>query len=193
MHVHAPDDIAVADKATAPTGPVPPCRLLLPVTSRTAAAGSPLTAAEARDADLCTLLVQIVFVFAVFPLRHALVVMPSFVLVAHPMRIAHVEHLHLLLLAKVDHLPRPLVSQVAHAPLALAPFALPCILQAPPALGAFVTAGLQAREPAQRLVVVSLDGAYAAPSHDQPFARGGRHRDLVDLAQITSRPNGPGG
>ncbi|HEX9134970.1 MAG TPA: hypothetical protein VF844_22015, partial [Ktedonobacteraceae bacterium] len=38
MHVHAPDNIAVAGKATAPTGPIPSSRLLLPVASRTAAA-----------------------------------------------------------------------------------------------------------------------------------------------------------
>src|SRR5579864_5086860 len=54
MHVHASHDISVTDKATTPTGPVPSFRLLLPVTSWTAAAGSPLTATEAHDADLGT-------------------------------------------------------------------------------------------------------------------------------------------
>ncbi len=59
MHVHAPHNVPVAYKATAPTGPVSAFRLLLPVASRTVAAGSPLTATEAHDADLCTFLVQI--------------------------------------------------------------------------------------------------------------------------------------
>jgi hypothetical protein len=109
MHVHAPHDIAVANQATAPTGPVPSSRLLLPVASRTVAAGSSLTAAEARDADLCALFVEILLVLAVFPLAHALVVMVSLVLSAHPVRIAHIERLHPFPLAEVDHLSGALV------------------------------------------------------------------------------------
>ncbi len=80
MHVHASHNISVAHKATAPTGPRASCRLLLPVASWTVAAGSPLTATEAHDADLFTLLLQIPLVLAVLPLTHALVVMPPLVL-----------------------------------------------------------------------------------------------------------------
>jgi hypothetical protein len=81
VHVHAPHDVAVAHKATTPTGPVASFRLFLPVAAWTAAAGSPLTAAEAHDADLGTFVLKIALVFAVFPLTHALVVMAPFVLV----------------------------------------------------------------------------------------------------------------
>src|SRR5258708_12457045 len=59
MHVHASYNVPVAYKATAPTGPVASFRLLLPVASRTVATGSPLTATEARDANLFTLVLQI--------------------------------------------------------------------------------------------------------------------------------------
>jgi hypothetical protein len=193
MHVHASDNIPVADKATAPTGPVPPCRLLSPVASWTAAAGSPLTAAEARDADQCTLLLQIVFVFAVFPLRHALVVMAPFVLVAHPMRIAHIQGLHALGSAEVHHLACALVPQVAHPALLLATLALFRVLQAAPAFGAFGAAGLQARELAQRPVVSLLDASHATPGDDKSLARGCGDRRLMDFAQVGSRPNGRGG
>ena len=189
MHVHAPHNIAVAHKATAPTGPVPSSRLLLPVTSRTAAAGSSLTAAEARDANLCTLLVEIPLVLAVLPLTHALVVMASLVLSAHPVGIAHVERLHPCLLAEVDHLPCALVPQVAHPPLALAAFARFGVLQATPALGALGAAGLQAREPPEHHVVVSLEAADAAPDDDQSLACAGRHRRLVDFPQIDGSLN----
>jgi hypothetical protein len=65
MHVHAPHDIAVADKATAPAGPIPSSRLLLPVASRTVAAGSSLTATEAHDADLATFVLEILLILAV--------------------------------------------------------------------------------------------------------------------------------
>src|SRR6266516_909653 len=189
MHVHAPHDIAVAHKATAPTGPVPSSRLLLPVTSRTVAAGSPLTATEARDAHLFTLLLQILLVFAVFPLAHALVVMAPLVLVAHPVRIAHVECLHPRLLAEVDCQTCALVPQVAHPALVLAACALFGVLQAPPALGAFLAAGLQARESPERHVGVPLEAAHAAPGDDQPLACAGRHRRLVDLSQINGSLN----
>ena len=147
MHIHAPHDIAVATKATTPTGPVPSSGLLLPVASWTVAAGSSLTAAEAHDADLYTRVVQILLVLAVLPLTHALVLMASLVLGAHPVGITHVERLHPGLMAEVDHLARPLVPQVAHPALLLAPFARPGELQAAPALGAFLAAGLQACEP----------------------------------------------
>jgi hypothetical protein len=139
VHVHAPHDVAVAHKATTPTGPGASFRLFLPVAAWTAAAGSPLTAAEAHDADLGTLVLKIVLVFAVFPLTHALVVMAPFVLVAYPVRIAHVECLHPCGSAEVDHLVRPLVAQVAHPPFALPAFARLGILQTAPAFGALLT------------------------------------------------------
>ncbi len=184
MHIHTPHDVSVTDKATAPTGPVAPCRLLLPVTSRTMAAGSSLTATEAHDADPFTLLVQILLVLAVLPLSHALVVMASLVLVAHPVRIAHVERLHPCGTAEVHRLPRPLVPQVAHPAFLLAPFALFGILQAPPPLGACATAGLQTSQLPERLVVLPLDGAHASPSDDESLAARGGDRHLVDFAQI---------
>ena len=184
MHIHAPHDIAVATKATAPTDPIASSRLLLPVASWTVAAGSSLTATEAHDADLCTLLLQILLVLAIFPLRHALVVMAPLVLVAHTMGITHVKRLHPCRMAEVDHLARPLVPQVAHPALLLAPLARPGELQAAPTLGAFLAAGLQAREAPEQLVVLPLEAAYAASRHNQPLARVGRHRCLVDFPKI---------
>ena len=78
MHVHAPDNVAVTSKATAPTGPVSSFRLLLPAASWTLAAGSPLTAREAHDTGLLAFFLQILLIFAIFPLGHALI--------AHAMR-----------------------------------------------------------------------------------------------------------
>ncbi len=189
MHVHTPHDVSVAHKATAPTGPVASFRLLLPVAPWTAAAGSPLTAAEAHDADSFTLLLEILLVLAVLPLAHALVVMPPFVLSTHPVRIAHIERLHPFSQAEVDHLTRALMPQIAHPPLLLASFSFFGILQASPTLGALLATGLQAREMPERPVVSLLDGAHAAPSHDQSLARCRGDSPLVDLAQVGGRPN----
>src|SRR6266566_2775581 len=126
------------------TGPIAPFRLLLPVTAWTAAAGSSLTAAAAHDADPFILHLEVLLILAVLPLAHALVVMASLALVAHPVRITHVERLHPCGTAEVHHLPRALVPQVPHPPFLPAPFARFGVLQAPPALRAFATAGLQA-------------------------------------------------
>ena len=186
MHIHTPHNVSVADKATAPTGPGASCRLLLPVTSRTMAAGSSLTATEAHDADPFTLLLQILLVLAVLPLRHALVVMPPFRLVAYPVRIAHIERLHPFGTAEVHYLPRALVPQITHPAFLLAPFALFAVLQAPPALGAFATARLQASKPPERLVVLPLDAADASPGDNESRPARGGDRHLVDFAQIGS-------
>src|SRR5438034_1695255 len=137
MHVHAPHDIAVANKATAPTGSVASSRLLLLVASRTMAAGSSLTATEAHDACLATFLLEILLVLAILPLRHALVVVAPLVLVAHPVRIAHVECLHPFGTAEINRQPGSFMSQVAHAPFALAAFTLFGVLQAPSTPRAF--------------------------------------------------------
>jgi hypothetical protein len=144
MHVHASHDIAVTHKATAPTGPGAACRLLLPATLRTLAAGSPLTATEALNACLATFLLEILLIFAVLPLRHSLVVMSSFVLPAHSMRVAHIERLYTCGTAEIDDLPGSFMPQVAHTPFLLATFPRFCILQTPPPFRAFPTARLQA-------------------------------------------------
>ena len=60
---------------------------------------------------------QVVDVLAVLPLRHALVVVASFVLLPHAVRVADEEGINLLLYAEVKHLARGFVAQITHAPL----------------------------------------------------------------------------
>ena len=182
MHIHAPHNVAVTSKATAPTGPVSSSRLLLPAASWTLAAGSPLTAREAHDTGLLAFFLQILLIFAIFPLGHALMVMASCVVPAYPMRIAHIERLHAFGSAEVDYLPCALMPQVAHSPFLLAAFAFPGVVQAPPALGALLAPCLQAGELPQRLVVLPFEAADAAADDDESLAARGRHRCLVDLA-----------
>ena len=152
------------------------------------AAGSLLTASEAHDADLGTLFLEILLILAILPLAHTLVVMAPLVLGAHPMRVTHVKRLHPGGTAEAHHLARPLVAQVAHPALLLAPLARPCVLQATPAFGASLTVGLQAREPPERLVVLPLEAADAAPGDDQPLACIGRYRRLRPMGRISRLP-----
>lgn len=60
---------------------------------------------------------QIVDVFAIFPLGHALMMVPSCWAIAHPMGIANVENTDLLGLTELHNLAGAFVPQVAHLPL----------------------------------------------------------------------------
>jgi hypothetical protein len=114
MHIHAPHDVSVAHKATVPAGEDAPARLGVFPTGRTRAAGSPLTAREARHVGLLTLLLEIGTVFAIFPAGHPLVVMPSLALLPHPIGIADVDGLHPFLLTELHHLPGGFVPQIPY-------------------------------------------------------------------------------
>ncbi|HLY26176.1 MAG TPA: hypothetical protein VKQ72_07540, partial [Aggregatilineales bacterium] len=100
MHIHAPHDVSVASKTTASAGEHSPARLSTFPTGRTRAAGSALTAREARHVGLLAFLLQVVDVFAIFPAGHALVVMPPCILLAHPVRIADEDRLDVFLLTE---------------------------------------------------------------------------------------------
>src|SRR5260221_435595 len=59
---------------------------------------------------------EIVDITTVLPLRHTLVMMASFVLLPHAMRVADKKCPNLLMLAKLDHLSRGFMAQIAHPP-----------------------------------------------------------------------------
>src|SRR5579859_1529912 len=124
MHIHAPHNISVASKATVPTGEASPARFSALATRRTRAAGSPLTAREARHVGLCRFLLQVVYIFAIFPAGHTLVMMPPRIFLAHPIRIANENRLDVFLLTEGDNLPSGLVAKVAHMAFDLSPDSL---------------------------------------------------------------------
>src|SRR5258708_22502103 len=114
---------------TVPALPYPASGLMPMPAYRTLAARSSFRASEALDAGLCTFVGEVVDVAAVLPLTHALVVVASFVLLAHPMRVPDEERTNLLSLAKPDHLARGFMAQVAHTPLDAACHLVPGPLQ----------------------------------------------------------------
>ncbi len=117
MHIDAADDISMPFEPTFSALPHSACGLVLMPAYRTLAAGSSFGASEALDAGLFAFVGQVVDVLAVLPLRHALVVVASSVLVAHTVRVADEKGADLLLLTKLNHLPGRLVAQIAHTPL----------------------------------------------------------------------------
>ena len=187
VHIHASHDIAVATKATVPAGPITTRWLLAFPTRRTRAAGSPLTAREARQVGLCTFLLQVVDIFAILPARHPLVVMPTRILVPHAIRVADIHRLHAFLLAEVHHLPGGFVPLVAHLALRIAFGPLLGILQPSPALRSLLAPALQALHLPQRHIVPAFGAADAASGDHERLARIRRHRRQMDLSQVHRR------
>ena len=186
MHVHAPDDVAMACKSTLGVlaHPVAPPNSLAPLATRTSARGPPFGAGEAQDASSCTLLLKIVLVPAIFPLTHALMVVASTRLVAHPMRVPNEDRLHPFLLQEADDLSRRFVPLVAHLPFGACPQPGFGTLELAPAPRAFAAARLFTLQLPQALVVAALEAADAPTAHDQSLPGGRGCRCQVDLAQV---------
>ncbi len=105
---------------------------------------------------------EIVDILAVFPLGHALVVMASFVLLPHPVRVADEESTDLVLFAEVNDLPRPFMAQVAHAPLDATRHRVPGALQFPPAARVLLAARLSSGNLPVSHVALALEAADTA-------------------------------
>src|SRR5258706_16184380 len=115
MHIDTAYDIAMSYKSTFPACPHPAFGLVSMPAYWTLATRSSFGAREALDAGLFTLVGEIINILAVFPLRHALVVMASFVLLSKAMRIADEERANLLLFAKLDDLPGRFMAPITHS------------------------------------------------------------------------------
>src|SRR5260370_6671044 len=129
VHIHTAYDIAVPLEPTFPAFPYSAFRLVFMPAYRTLAARSSFRASEALDAGLLALVGEIIDITAVLPLAHTLVVMASFILLAHAMRVADEERADLLTLAKLDHLSCRLVPEITHPPFATACHFGPCAVQ----------------------------------------------------------------
>ena len=88
MHIDRADNVSVADKATVLTAPNPVFGFVLLSTSGTLATCASFGASEAQDVGLCRFVGEIVDIFAIFPQRHALVVVATSITSAHTVRIA---------------------------------------------------------------------------------------------------------
>jgi hypothetical protein len=84
---------------------------------RTPGVRSPFRSSDVRHDCKINFVYQVVNVFAIFPLTHALVVMPPQAALSHAVRIADEDLRDAIDLTEVDGLPRPLVVQIVDAPL----------------------------------------------------------------------------
>jgi len=105
---------------------------------------------------------EIVDILAVFPLRHTLVVVASFALLPHAVRIAYEEGAYLVLYTKVDHLSRGLMAQVAHSPLDATRHLVPGALQLFPVTRVLLAPRLLFGKVPVPHVALALEAAYTA-------------------------------
>ena len=110
MHIDRPHEVTVAREPAGAARPSSSSGLVFVPTSGTPATGSSFGAGRARDAGLRRFVCQVVDVLAVFPLRHASVVMPSAITAEDAVRVADEERPHAVRDAEVDDLPRLLVG-----------------------------------------------------------------------------------
>ena len=116
MHIHRANQITVAPEAALAAHPISVLGFMLMPTSGTPTTSSSFGVGEAQDVSLFGFVREIVDVFAILPLAHALVVVLATILVADPMRITNEERAHLVFNTEVDHLASGLVTQITDAP-----------------------------------------------------------------------------
>src|SRR5258708_4379837 len=114
MHIHRSNNVTVPGKATSFTCPISSFGLVFMLTDRTLATCSSFGASEAHDVSLFCLMGQVVDIFAVFPLGHALVVVPAAIPVADTMRITDEERADFLLLTEGDDGSGGFVSHITN-------------------------------------------------------------------------------
>ncbi len=193
MHIDRTDEITVSREPARTAGPISALGLVCMPTYRTSARGSSFGAGEAHDVRQLRFMGEIVDIFAVFPQGHALIVMPTVIVIAHTVGIANEQRSHFLLHTEVDHLSRCFVPQITNTP--FCPLALLVFraLQFLPATGILLATGLLLGNLAQVLMVLPLEAANTTSGDDQGLARVGRDCRQVDFPQVYSSLHGSRG
>ena len=110
MHIDRANEITMATQAALAARPSSAFGPVMMPAAGTPAAGASFGPARVRDAGLRRFVGEVINVAAVFPLRHAAVVMPATVPLAHAMWVADEEGADLVLYTEVDDCASGLVS-----------------------------------------------------------------------------------
>jgi len=184
MHIDRTNQVTMTCEPALLAVPNPAFGFVLMPTSGTLATCSSFGASEAQDAGLFGFVGEIVNVFAIFPQRHALIVVSAIVTVAHAMRIADEERSYLLLNTEGDDLSRGLMPHVAHTPFSTSAHLLLGALQFLPATRIFLAVGLLLGNFAQAHRPLPLERTDTPSGDDHGLAGVGGDGGKVDFAQI---------
>ncbi len=186
MHIDRANEIAMAVKSTGSTDPISSLGFVFRPTYRTPAAGSSFGAGEAHDVGLFCFMGQVVDIPAIFPKRHPLVVMPSFILIAYPMGSADEERPDLVFYTKVDHLTGRFMSLVTNTSFCSSALLVLRSLQFLPTTGVLFATGLLFGKPSKLLVALMFEGTDTSSSDDQGCTHACRDSREVDFAEVDS-------
>lgn len=142
MHIDRTDQVPMSGELALAAYPISALGFVFVPTCRTAARCASFGAGEAHDVSGFAFVGQVVDIFAIFPQGHALIVVPTAVLLADTVRIADEEGSNFLLDAEVNHFAAGFVPQVTDAPLGPATLCVFCLLQSLPASGILCAPGL---------------------------------------------------
>ena len=170
MHINRANEVAMAPKAAPAADPVSSPGLVFVLASRTPARCSSFGAGRARDAGLLRCVGEVIDVTAVFPLRHAAIVMTAAVPVAHAVWVADEERPNPVLDAKVDDPARGLMPKIAHSPLGPSTDLVLGSLELLEASGVLLAATQLLGELPELLAALPLEAADATPGDDEGFA-----------------------
>ena len=182
MHIDRTDQVPVPGKLAFSAYPISAFGFVFVPTSRTPARGSSFGAGEAQDAGLVCFMSQVVDIPAIFPKRHALVVMPSFILIAYPMGIADEERPDLVFYTKVDHLAGRFMSLVTNTSFCSSALLVLRSLQFLPTTGVLFATGLLFGKPSKLLVALMFERTDPTSGDDQGCTRVRRDSREVDFA-----------
>jgi hypothetical protein len=182
MHIDRADQITMASEAASAAHPISLLGFMFMPTSGTLATGSSFRTGEARDVSLFGFVGQIINVFAILPLGHTLIMMPTIILVTDAMGIADEERANVVLDTEVDDLARGFMPQITDTPfVTLVRFVLGP-LQLFPSSGILLAVTLLPAELSQLLIALPLKGTDTPSCHDQGLFCIRRHCCQVDFA-----------
>jgi hypothetical protein len=187
MHIDRANEVAMAPKAAPAADPISSPGLVLVLASRTPARCSSFGAGRAQDAGLVRCMGEVIYVTAVFPLRHAAIVVAAAVPVAHAVRVADEERSHTVLDAKVDDPARGLMPEIAHAPLSPSTNLVLGPLELLEASGVLLAPAQLLGKLRELLAPLPLETTDAAPGDDERLAHSGGDSGQVDFPQVHGR------
>jgi hypothetical protein len=189
MHIDRANEVTVSREPTSPACPISSLGLMFMPTSRTLTRCSSFGASEARDVSLFGLVGEIVDLLALFPQRHTLVVVSSFVLAAYTARRADEERANLLLYAEVDDLTCGLVPHLTYATFSTSALLVFSAVQLLPSARTLLATGLLFGKLPQVSIALSCEGADTTSGHHHGLSCIGRSRCQMDFSQVDRRMN----
>jgi hypothetical protein len=184
MHIDRANEVTMTVKAAGPACPISSLGLMFMPTYRTPATCSSFRASEAHDVSGFRFVCEVVDILAIFPQGHTLIVMPTVISIAHPMRVANEERTDFVFDTEVDHLLGRLMPQITDTTLSTAALLVLGTLQLLPSTRILLATSLLLGDFAKLLIALPFEGTDSTSGdNERPGGRGG-DSSQVDFAKV---------